>query len=266
MKKALVRKPTVGNRLQRATHAAAIATTVSPNTARSGPTQMQSCRKTTASADRPRRSASARVIARRRRPVAAGSSQAPEHFRRRRRSSARVGKTRPHQRWTVAGRIESSVGDHEAPFGRTRKRAGLGTRRRLQLRQRTDLHADAGGLGGRVDHFAGRRIANKRAGASRRDLAQSDLEKAGQDEFADAPRMDGAEEEVLQRRVDAGGGLPRDFVLFRDEIDQRRFGQDLLDRLDRWGSSLRSLLDRSFPGSVANLAGGGIPGIWTPVG
>ena len=87
-----------------------------------------------------------------------------------------------------------------------------GTRRRLQLRQRTDLHADAGGLGGRVDHFAGRRIANERAGGSRRDLAQSDLEKAGQDECADAPRMDGAEEEVLQRRVDAGGGLPRDFV------------------------------------------------------
>ena len=30
--------------------------------------------------------------------------------------------------------------------------------------------------------------------------------------------MDGAEEQVLQRRLDAGGGLPRDFVLFRDEI------------------------------------------------
>ena len=59
---------------------------------------------------------------------------------------------------------------------------------------------------------------------SRRDLAQSDLEKAGQDEFADATRMDGAEEQVLQRRIDADDGLPRDFVLFRDEIDQLRFG------------------------------------------
>ena len=123
---------------------------------------------------------------------------------------------------------------------------GLRTCRRLQLRQGTDLHADAGGLGGGLDHFAGRRIANERAGPSRRDLAQADLEKAGQDEFADAPWMDGAEEQVLQRRIDAGGGLPRDFVLFRDEIDQRRFGQGLLDRLDRRGSSLRSLRSRSL--------------------
>ena len=59
---------------------------------------------------------------------------------------------------------------------------------------------------------------------SRRDLAQSDLEKAGQDEFADATWMDRAQEKVLQRRIDADGGLPRDFVLFRDEIDQLRFG------------------------------------------
>jgi hypothetical protein len=64
---------------------------------------------------------------------------------------------------------------------------------------------DAGGLGGGLDHFAGRRIANERAGPSRWDLAQADLGKAGQDEFADTARMDGAEEEVLQRRVDAGG-------------------------------------------------------------
>ena len=62
--------------------------------------------------------------------------------------------------------------------------------------------------------------------------------------------MDRAEEQVLQRRVDAGGGLPRDFVLFRDEIDQRRFGQGLLDRLDRRGSSLRSLPHRSFPSNL----------------
>src|SRR5580658_482083 len=96
------------------------------------------------------------------------------------------------------------------------------------LRQCADLQADAGGLGGGLDHFACRRIANERAGPSRRDLAQADLEKAGQDEFADATRMDGAEEQVLQRRIDAGSGLPRDFVLFRDEIDQRRFGQGLL--------------------------------------
>jgi hypothetical protein len=129
-------------------------------------------------------------------------------------------------------------------------RPGLRTCRRLQLRQGADLHADAGGLGGGLDHFAGRRIANKRARTSRRDLAQSDLEKAGQDEFADATWMDRAQEKVLQRRIDADGGLPRDFVLFRDEIDQRRFGQRLLDRLDRGGSGLRSLPDRSFPSNL----------------
>jgi hypothetical protein len=142
------------------------------------------------------------------------------------------------------------------PLGEPESGPGLGTRRRLQLRQCTDLHADAGGLGGRLDHFAGRRIANKRPGASRRDLAQSDLEKAGQDEFADATRMDRAEEQVLQCRIDAGGGLPRDFVLFRDEIDQRRFGQGLLDRLDRQGSSLRSLPHRSF---LSNLRHQNLP-------
>jgi hypothetical protein len=130
------------------------------------------------------------------------------------------------------------------------QRFTLRTCRRLQLRQGADFDPDAGGLGRRLDHFAGRRIADESACASRRDLAQTNLQKARQDEFTDATRMDGAEEQVLQRRIHAGGGLPRDFVLFREEIDQRRFGQGLLDRLDRRGSSLRSLPDRSIPSNL----------------
>jgi hypothetical protein len=83
------------------------------------------------------------------------------------------------------------------PTPRSRPRVSACPTNLPPIQQRADSDPDACGLGRRGDHFGGRRVADERAGASRWDLAQTNLQKAGQGESTDATRMDGDKEQVL---------------------------------------------------------------------
>ena len=102
-------------------------------------------------------------------------------------------------------------------------------RRRLQFRKRPNLDAHARRLRGGRHHFARRRIANQCPRLARRHLAKRHFQKARQSELADTPRVNRPEKNILQRRVDADGGLARNVVLFGDQVDERRLRKRLFD-------------------------------------
>lgn len=73
----------------------------------------------------------------------------------------------------------------------------------LELRQRSNLDANARRLRCALDHLAGRRIAHERTGLARRDLVKIDLQDGGERKFPHTLWMHRAQEGVLDGRVEA---------------------------------------------------------------